>query len=57
VNFAKTGNPNGQGLPEWPRYSPSADQILDFTMTGPAAKADPWKTQLDLVERGAGQKR
>jgi para-nitrobenzyl esterase len=27
-NFAKTGNPNGDGLPEWPAYSEQTDQWL-----------------------------
>lgn len=56
VNFAKTGNPNGAGLPEWPKYSPASDQILEFTLTGPVAKPDPWKDRLDLVEKHAPQK-
>ncbi len=30
VNFAKTGNPNGAGLPEWPRYHASARQALEL---------------------------
>jgi para-nitrobenzyl esterase len=51
VNFAKTGNPNGQGVPEWPAYSPGADKLMDFSPTGPVAKPDPWKTRLDLVEK------
>jgi para-nitrobenzyl esterase len=28
VNFATTGDPNGTGLPQWPRYSAEADQWL-----------------------------
>ena len=50
VNFAKTGNPNGAGLPDWPAYTPQADILMDFSSTGPVAKPDPWKSRLDLVE-------
>lgn len=28
LNFAKTGNPNGPGLPEWPEYRPGTDLTL-----------------------------
>ena len=52
--FARTGNPNGDGRPKWPAYSVKDDVILDFAITGPAAKADPWKARLDFVERFAG---
>src|SRR5579872_499570 len=57
VNFAKTGNPNGSGLPQWPAYSRKTDMIMDFSPTGPVAKEDPWKDRLDLVERLAEQKK
>ena len=57
INFAKTGNPNGAGLPEWPVYSLKMDTLMDFTMTGPVAKPDPWKDRLDLVERLAEQEK
>jgi para-nitrobenzyl esterase len=30
VNFAKTGNPNGQGLTEWPAYKSASDLNLEF---------------------------
>lgn len=50
VNFAKTGNPNGAGLPEWPAYRTDSDKLLDFAETGPVARPDPWKARLDLIE-------
>ncbi len=31
VNFAKTGNPNGKGLPAWPAYSPASPQSMEMS--------------------------
>ncbi len=56
VQFAKTGNPNGAGLAEWPAYHAKSDELMDFTEHGPVAKADPWKTRLDLTEHVASMK-
>jgi para-nitrobenzyl esterase len=30
VNFAKTGDPNGAGLPVWPAYDREKDDVLEF---------------------------
>jgi para-nitrobenzyl esterase len=30
VQFAKTGNPNGAGLPQWPAYRSPDYRLLDF---------------------------
>ncbi|HEU5352239.1 MAG TPA: carboxylesterase family protein [Terracidiphilus sp.] len=49
LNFAKTGNPNGPGLPHWPAYHSASDELMNFTEHGPVGEADPWKKQLDLV--------
>jgi para-nitrobenzyl esterase len=53
VAFAKTGDPgtaSGASVPKWPRYSAADDVIMDFTLSGPAARPDPFKARLDLVE-------
>jgi para-nitrobenzyl esterase len=50
VNFARTGNPNGTGLPQWPASQAASDLLLDFSLKGPIAGPDPWKNRLDLIE-------
>jgi para-nitrobenzyl esterase len=30
VNFAKTGNPNGEGLPKWPAFDQKESQVMYF---------------------------
>lgn len=50
ANFAKFGNPNGRGLPNWPRYDARKDAIMDFGMDGKAlAHKDPWGKEIDVA--------
>ena len=50
ANFARTGDPNGDGLPSWPRYEIATDESLEF---GSAVKAVAGvrKDKLDVFDR------
>ena len=52
ANFAKTGDPNGKGLPVWPVYDIQKEDILDIELDGkPVGKPDPRKARLDVIEK------
>jgi len=52
VNFAKTGNPNGNGVPTWPRYDTQKEEILDIDLEGKLiSKPDPRKARFNVVEK------
>ena len=50
VNFAKTGNPNGQGLPEWKSYDKQSGNIMEL---GDKVVLRPslFKKELDFLEK------
>ncbi|WP_338423760.1 carboxylesterase/lipase family protein [Hymenobacter cyanobacteriorum] len=54
VNFVRTGNPNGAGLPTWPAYQPTSKQTMIFDLH-PAAKTLPDQAALDFL-RGQGSR-
>lgn len=55
VNFVKTGDPNGEGLPKWKPYDTSTRDVLNFTNEGVKYGADPIKVRLDLCQRAYEQ--
>lgn len=34
TNFARTGDPNGPGVPRWPRFTAQSRDYMQFTLTG-----------------------
>ncbi len=50
VNFARTGDPNGDGLATWPRYEAAADEWLEFGSDIKTTR-EVRKKKLDLFDR------
>ena len=52
TRFARSGDPNGVGAPDWPMLTPGStpERLMEFTNEGPVAKATPFADRLDLIE-------
>ena len=50
TNFAKTGDPNGAGLPSWPSYNAEQDQWMTFNPEI-EVKSEIRSEKLDIMER------
>ncbi len=49
ANFARTGDPNGPGLPPWPRYTPDARKVLHLD-TEIRVSDDPFKARYEALD-------
>ena len=49
VNFVKTGNPNGEGLPEWPVFNPENPLVIELG-TEVKTRAMPFWPQMKFME-------
>lgn len=49
VAFAKTGEPKCASGPAWPKYTPAADQLMEFGAPESAVRTNFRKTELDAV--------
>jgi para-nitrobenzyl esterase len=49
VAFARSGDPNGAGRPDWPRFAPDTGALMNFTADGSRPGPDPAKARLDAI--------
>jgi len=57
VNFAKNGDPNGPGLPEWPAFSDAAPAVMHFDQSPSARQGVPNLEQLQALDAYFGWRR
>jgi para-nitrobenzyl esterase len=50
TNFAKTGDPNGPGLPKWPKYDPADGYVTMYLSANPQAAPDTQRQQYAVLD-------
>jgi para-nitrobenzyl esterase len=56
-NFAKTGDPNGEGLPKWPVYDGSSQyQVMHLSGDGSAAAPDAHRARYEFLDSPGAQR-
>jgi para-nitrobenzyl esterase len=50
VNFVKTGDPNGEGLPRWESFNSSPDRVMELGDTA-AMVSDPWLEIYAVIDK------
>jgi para-nitrobenzyl esterase len=53
IHFIKTGNPNGEGQPNWPRFTPDSERVMRLN-ENPTLIELPDPAGLDVQERSLG---
>jgi para-nitrobenzyl esterase len=56
ANFAKKGDPNGEGLPVWPKYDPKAPRVLHLDVTIKDAP-DTTRARYEALDAFASERR
>ena len=57
TNFARTGNPNGENLPEWPAFTTDNHQVMYFTGSGSHAAPVPDEDAMKVLDEYFGWRR
>ena len=51
VNFASSGNPNGQGLPEWKPFDVRSPSLIQLDYQNIGMKPMPYKAEFDFIDK------